>query len=405
MASCTKEDEQLDIKFELCDSVSNSALTASRAIGGLRGHVSKIMQQLASMIESHDFSRAKEIAKLKSQLVIAHDKFVATVKDFCCALASDSSRSKLFMKDVETRDKEVKELLLRVASFMLDGIETVSVAVSDGARSRHLKSKGSDRDFISSHSEATTISSVYKASMEAKLAEVRLDSLEQVRRERALEERRAETRFEPEQAILDAEVALVKARIRAESDQALSGPDGIESVLSPHDKVDGYMSSLNQFPAEVISPAQNLFPVTTTRSLVDTNPITVVSSVPTPMGALGTSAMSVGQVLDPQATPWLGTPTFAPRHDVSGAHGPAITESGQSVHWPSMLAGGFKPPLTVLSSAHTQHSSIPGMVSNSAPSQLFPISGANVAFSNNPRVLQIPQFHVHNLGAYQPTVV
>ena len=88
--------------------------------------------------------------------------------------------------------------------------------------------------------------------MEAKLAEVRL---EQVRRERALEERRAETSFESEQAILDAEVALVKARIKAEckSDQALSGPDGIESVLSLHDKVDDYLSSLNQFPEEASS--------------------------------------------------------------------------------------------------------------------------------------------------------
>ena len=228
MASCTKEDEQLDIKFELCDSVSNSALTASKTIGGLRGHVSKIMQQLESMIESRNFSRAKEIAKLKSQLVIAQNKLVATVKEFCCALASDSSLSKEYMKDVEARDKEVKELLLRVANFILDGIETVSVAVSDGARSRHSKSKESGRDFISSHSEATAISSVCKVRMEAKLAEVRL---EQVRRERALEERRAEIRFESEQAILN-----------------------------------------------------NLFPVTTTGSLVDTNPITVVSSVPVPMG-------------------------------------------------------------------------------------------------------------------------
>ena len=402
MASCTKEDEQLDIKFELCDSASNSALTASRAIGGLRGHVSKIMQQLASMLESRDFSRAKEIAKLKSQLVIAHDKFVATVKDFCCALASDSSRSKQYMKDVETRDKEVQELLLRVADFMLDGIETVSVTVSDGARSRHSKSKGSGRDLISSHSEATAMSSACKARMEAKLAEVRL---EQVRRERALEERRAETRFESEQAILDAEVALVKARIRAESDQALSGPDGIESVLSPHDKVDGYLSSLNQFPAEVSSPAQNLLPVTTTGSLVDTNPVAVVCSVPVPVGASGTSAMPVSRVLDPEATPWLETATSAPRHDVSGAHGPAITEHGRSVHWPSVLAGGFKPPLTVLGSAHTQHSAIPGMVSSSAPGQLFPISGANVASTNSPRVPQVSQFHVHDLGAYQPTVV
>ena len=102
--------------------------------------------------------------------------------------------------------------------------------------------------------------------------------------------------------------------------------------------------------------------------------------------------------------PWLGA-TSASRHDVSGAHGPAITESGRSVYWPSVLAGGFKPPLTVLNSAHTKHSSILGMVSSSAPSQLFPISGANVASTNSPRVPQIPQFQVHDLGPNQPTVV
>ena len=115
--------------------------------------------------------------------------------------------------------------------------------------------------------------------------------------------------------------------------------------------------------------------------------------------------MLVCQVLDPQATPWLGTATSASRHDVSGARGPAVPESGRSIHWPSVLAGGFKPPSMVLSSAHTKHLSIPGMVSISAPSQLFPISGANVASTNSPRVPQVSQFHVHELGTYQPTVV
>ena len=111
--------------------------------------VSEIMQQLASINESRDFSHTKEIAKLKSQLVIAHNKFVATVKDFCCALASDCSRSKEYMKDVEARNQEVQELLLRVSSFMLHGTDTVSVAVSDGTRSQHSKSKGSGRDCMS----------------------------------------------------------------------------------------------------------------------------------------------------------------------------------------------------------------------------------------------------------------
>ena len=83
------------------------------------------------MIESRDFSRAKVIAKLKSQLVIAHNKLVDSVKEFCCTLASDSTRSKEYVKDVKAKDKEVQELFLRVASFMLDKIKTVSVAVSD----------------------------------------------------------------------------------------------------------------------------------------------------------------------------------------------------------------------------------------------------------------------------------
>ena len=90
--------------------------------------------------------------------------------------------------------------------------------------------------------------------MEAILAEVRL---EQVHRARAQEERRAETSFESEQAILKAEVALVKARIRTENDQALSESDSIESVLSRHVKVDGYLSSLNQCSEEVYTLAQN----------------------------------------------------------------------------------------------------------------------------------------------------
>ena len=68
------------------------------------------MQQLASMIESRGFSRTKEIAKLKSQLVIAHNKFVASVKEFCCSLAGDSTRSKEYIKDAEARDKKVQEL-------------------------------------------------------------------------------------------------------------------------------------------------------------------------------------------------------------------------------------------------------------------------------------------------------
>ena len=84
----------------------------------------------------------------------------------------------------------------------------------------------------------------------------------------------------------------------------------------------------------------------------------------------------------------------------------ANTKFGRFVHWPSVLAGGFKPPLIVLSSAHSQQF-IPEMVSTSAPSQLFPISGANVVSTNSPKVprKEIPQFQVHDLGAYQPTLV
>ena len=66
-----------------------------------------------------------------------------------------------------------------------------------------------------------------------------------MRRDRVLEERRAKTRFESEQAILNAEVALIKAQIRAESDQTLFEPDGIKSILSPHNKMNGYLSILN----------------------------------------------------------------------------------------------------------------------------------------------------------------
>ena len=93
---------------------------------------------------------------------------------------------------------------------------------------------------------------------------------------------------------------------------------------------------------------------------METNPIDVVSSFPVPMGASGTSTMSVGRALDPQATPWLRTATSVSRHDISGAHRLAAIESGRSIHWQSVVREasnyllGFKLPFIVFSSAHIQ---------------------------------------------------
>ena len=94
MASCSKENEQLNSRFKLYDSVFNSALAASRIIEGLRGHFSKIMQQLASVIEPRDFSHSKEIARLKSQLIIAHNKFLPLLRSVVALLPATTVDSK-----------------------------------------------------------------------------------------------------------------------------------------------------------------------------------------------------------------------------------------------------------------------------------------------------------------------
>ena len=50
--------------------------------------------------------------------------------------------------------------------------------------------------------------------------------------------------------------------------------------------------------------------------------------------------MSVGQALNPQATPWLVNAATSSRHDVLGAHVSANTKFGRFVYWPSVLEGG-----------------------------------------------------------------
>ena len=101
-----------------------------------------------------------------------------------------------------------------------------------------------------------TLSSASEQRMEVKLAETRL---KQARREQELEARRE--RIRSEKVILQAETAVLEARTLAEAikDQVLEESLAVDLMMSPHDKVDEYLRSLQASPAEDYS--SSLHPV------------------------------------------------------------------------------------------------------------------------------------------------
>ena len=63
--------------------VSDAPPNITRGIGGQRGHGTKLMQQVLVIIDAKEFSRAREVSELKTQLDESHKNYVASAEEFC----------------------------------------------------------------------------------------------------------------------------------------------------------------------------------------------------------------------------------------------------------------------------------------------------------------------------------
>ena len=124
------------------DVVSESALTAARSIGGHKGHVTRLLQQLTSLISRKDFSLASEALELQRQLKSAYEKYALAVRGFCSTVGEESARYGEYMGQLQARDAELKNMDVLVNAFMLETLAIRSdVASSGSSRTSKAKSK------------------------------------------------------------------------------------------------------------------------------------------------------------------------------------------------------------------------------------------------------------------------
>ena len=177
------------------DVVSESALTAARSIDGHKGHVTRLLQQLTSLISRKDFSLASEALELQMELKSAHEKYALAVRGFCSTVGEVSARYGEYMGQLQARDAELKNMDVLVNAFMLETLAIRSdVASSGSSRTSKAKSKRSGSASVRANS---TVSSASKARMDARLAEIRLKKAQQ---EQAIRAKALEAKAQEDQA-------------------------------------------------------------------------------------------------------------------------------------------------------------------------------------------------------------
>jgi len=101
------------------DVVSDAALTATRSIGGHKGHVTKLLLKLGSLLETKESNSPSEALGLQKQIRSAHDKYTASVREYCRTLDEESDRYRELMDQWLAKDKEVKQMEDEVNAFFL----------------------------------------------------------------------------------------------------------------------------------------------------------------------------------------------------------------------------------------------------------------------------------------------
>ena len=288
------------------DVVSDSALTATRSIGGHKGHVTRLLQQLTSLISRKDFSLASEALELQWQLKSAHEKYALAVREFCSTVGEESTRYGEYMGQLQARDAELKNMDVLVNAFMLETLAIGSdVASSGSSRTSKVKSR---RSGSASVQTSSTMSSASKERMDARLAEIRLKKAqqEQAIKAKALKADQAKALLESQREVLQAESELAEARVRLETVEEIPELEVLEPALSIQDKVNDYVEGLNSIEGgpglQDVAATSNaeVIQSTTSCDFSQAEPVQVASS----------RAVSSTQTLNPLASPWIGPPSL-----------------------------------------------------------------------------------------------
>ena len=288
------------------DVASESALTAARSIGGHKGHVTRLLQQLTSLISRKDFSLASEALELQRQLKSAHEKYALAVREFCSTVGEESARYGEYMGQLQTRDAELKNMDVLVNAFMLETLAIRSDVASSGS-SRTSKAK-SRRSGSASVRTSSTVSSASKARMDARLAEIRLKKAqqEQAIKAKALEADQAKALLESQREVLQAESELAEARVRLETVEEIPDLEVLEPALSIQDKVTDYLDGLN--PSEGGPRLQDVAATSNAEATQTTTPCDFSQAEPVQVAS--SHLVPSTQTLNPLASPWMGNPGF-----------------------------------------------------------------------------------------------
>ena len=150
------------------DLYSDAMLVVTCRIGGQRSHVTRLVQQLLPFLEAHDYPRVDEVVALKGKVNTAHTRCVEVVKEFLASLDMGSCRYKEYTEQLCTKNEELKQPNLRIANFILEGIDKGSIALSgksDRVRTVRLVYSGS------------TLFSAARLRLNVRLAEMRLQQV------------------------------------------------------------------------------------------------------------------------------------------------------------------------------------------------------------------------------------
>ena len=183
---------------------SDATLSATCRIGGQRGYCTKLMQQVWLILNEKEYRRAREVVELKAQLEKSHKVYAASVEEFCKCLDQDSPHYQEDMLQLNFRTVELADLQARITEFMLEGIEERSATASNKCRGMVRSRKEILSGCGGTVKSNSTVSSASKLRLKVKLVEMSLQQAESA------------ARLQSQQMMLQAETALLEARIRAE---------------------------------------------------------------------------------------------------------------------------------------------------------------------------------------------
>ena len=91
----------------LTEATPDINLTVTKTVGGYHSHLTRLMRQLDTFLNSDDYSHAAKILDLQNRVKAAHHKFSESVKLFCDSLEDDSERNKEYLNQLNVSNSEI----------------------------------------------------------------------------------------------------------------------------------------------------------------------------------------------------------------------------------------------------------------------------------------------------------